>query len=144
MNAKELRWLANELNKWRVPVDVAVLRRQAEFFPVLVDIIEQRQLSARQRANALRLIHVMCGQGWFERTDVLVRLTKSLIVDEERELRDAAATVVVHQFRRQRSLPQLRPQLSPAEVHGLLAQAESLGLSEEVLSTVKALAPPPE
>jgi hypothetical protein len=137
LNPKELRWLANELNKWRVPADLAVLRRQREFFPVLVEVIEQRKLSARQRANALLLLHTMCGQGAFEQSDVLVRLAKSLIVSDELELRDAAAKVLALRVLRLRAFPQLASLISPSEVRELLSQAEALGLSEQVLSTAR-------
>ncbi|MBN9685657.1 MULTISPECIES: hypothetical protein [unclassified Corallococcus] len=48
MDAKAFRWLINELDKWRVPVDLLALhKRGPEVFDALVEILEQGQLSVR-------------------------------------------------------------------------------------------------
>jgi hypothetical protein len=80
----------------------------------------------------------MRGQGCVERSDVLLRLAKSLIVADDQELRDVAAQVLAHQIVRQRFRPQLAQFLSPAEVQSLLSQGEALGLREQVLSAARA------
>ncbi|RKI47366.1 hypothetical protein D7Y27_06745 [Corallococcus sp. AB004] len=135
MDAKAHRWLVNELDKWRVPVDLMELRKRGpEVFDALVEILEQGQLSARQRVNALwAMSELSLYRGTFlARNTVLTRLAKTLVVGDELELREAAARVLVRQFFQQVGHADLRPLLSAEELKSLLECAEALGLSDEV------------
>ncbi|NNB97136.1 hypothetical protein HJC10_25765 [Corallococcus exiguus] len=135
MDAKAHRWLVNELDKWRVPVDLLELRnRGPEVFDALVEILEQGQLSVRQRANALRALSELSLKrgALLERSTVLERLAKTLVVGDEQELREVAARVLVHQFFRQEYYADLRSLVSAEELKSLLERAEALGLSDEV------------
>ncbi|WP_233609707.1 GNAT family N-acetyltransferase [Corallococcus sp. AB049A] len=134
MDAKAYRWLINELDKWRVPVDLLELRKRGpEVFDALVEILEQGQLSARQRANALRALSDLCMKrgALLERSTALERIAKTLVVGDEQELREVAARVLVHQFWRQEYHAELRQLLSAEELKSLLDRAEALGLSDE-------------
>ncbi|MHA7630715.1 GNAT family N-acetyltransferase [Corallococcus sp. M7] len=135
MDAKAHRWLINELDKWRVPIDLEALRKGGpKVFDALVEILEQGRLSARQRANALRALSElsMLRSAFLERSTVLARLAKSLVVGDEQELREAAARVLVRQFSMQEYHADLRLLLSAEELKSLLERAEALGLSDEV------------
>ncbi|WP_233587661.1 GNAT family N-acetyltransferase [Corallococcus sp. CA049B] len=134
MDAKAYRWLINELDKWRVPVDLLELhKRGPAVFDALVEIVEQGQLSIRQRKNALWALSDLCMRrgAFLERNTLLERLAKTLIVGNEQELREVAARVLVHQFSLQEYHVDLRPLLSAEELKSLLERAEALGLSDE-------------
>ncbi|GMU06157.1 hypothetical protein [Corallococcus caeni] len=140
MDAKAHRWLVNELDKWRVPVDLAELRkREPEVFDALVEIIEQRQLSSRQRSNALwALSELSLKRGaLLERSTVLTRLAKTLVVGDEQDLREVAARVLMLQFFQQEGYAVLRPLLSAEELTSLLERAGALGLSDRVREHVR-------
>ncbi|NOK36752.1 hypothetical protein D7W79_21255 [Corallococcus exercitus] len=139
MDAKGHRWLVNELDKWRVPVDLAALRKRGpEVFDALVEILEQRQLSTRQRGNALWALSELSLQrgALLERSTVLARIAKTLVVGDEQELREVAARVLVLQFFQQEGYSALRPLVSAEELKSLLERAEALGLSDEVRDRV--------
>ncbi|GMU01763.1 hypothetical protein KH5H1_58830 [Corallococcus caeni] len=139
MDAKAYRWLVNELDKWRVPVELDALRKRGpEVFDALVEILEQRQLSTRQRANALwALSELSLKRGaLLERSTVLARLAKAHVVGDQQDLREVAARVLVFQFFQQEGYAALRPLLSAEELGALLKRAEALGLSDEVRDQV--------
>ncbi|WP_375758959.1 GNAT family N-acetyltransferase [Corallococcus exercitus] len=107
-------------------------------FDALVEILEQGQLSVRQRANALRALSELSLKrgALLERSTVLDRLAKILVVGDEQELREVAARVLVHQFLMQEYHADLRQLLSAEELKSLLERAEALGLSDEVRAHV--------